>query len=225
MNAQTESHGWNGVVVKEMSATAGVDRGGTLQPIYKLGMALYEGDAVETDEMGRATIQFSSNAPGNEIILGPSTRVRVSRSSIQLDQSVYRVTVLKGKIWDRDLQSQIRKVHVSAGKSRIVPFGGNYIVAQTNRRTLLAGSSGRVKVYNQSLNRYVRLMPGEIASVSVITGELNMISIPEQLLADFQSPAVTSNEPIRKIIQLLEGGRTEREVSAELNEEKTNGNE
>ncbi|MBU2647758.1 FecR family protein [bacterium] len=224
MNAQTESHGWNGVVVKEVSASAGVDRGGTLQPIYKLGMALYEGDAVETDEKGRAKIQFSSNAEGNEIILGPSTRVRVSRSSIQLDQSVYRVTVLKGKIWARDLPSQSRKVHVSAGKSKIVPFGGDYIVAQTDRRTLLAGSSGRVRVYNQSTNRYVMLMPGEIASVSVKTGELTTISIPEQLMADFQSPAIKSSKPTRKIIRLLEGGITDEEVSAELNEEETSGN-
>ncbi len=201
--AHVQRHGWNGVIVKEVSPGVSVVLYGTAAPIYKWGMSLYEKDEVQTNESGRAIIRFSPKEIGNEIILGSSTGVRISRISSKFDYSVYRVTVLRGKIWVKDLPSQSRKVLVNAGKCKIMPFGGEYVVEQFEKQTLAASSSGNVRVLDKSTNQYTPLPPDEIAAVSAKTGELNLMWIPKRLVESFQSISATSDmsgDEIRKMI-------------------------
>jgi len=185
--AQIQRHGWNGVVVKEISPRVTVVRDGVPQPMFHWGMSLFENDEIQTGETGQAEIQFSSNGSGNEINLGVNTRVKISRTSSEYDYSTYRIDVLAGKIWARDLPSQARKVQVNAGKSKIIPFGGQFTVEQDEEQTLAAASLGNIRILDRSTSRYSQLPPGRIASVSAKTGDMMIMVIPEQLLAAFHS--------------------------------------
>lgn len=205
LHAQDQRHGWNGVIARVISPEVSIIREGSSIPLYKWGMTLFEKDEVQTGERGRAAIRFSSTAKGNEITLGPSTRVRVFKSATNFDHSVYRVTVIEGKIWVTDRPAQSRKVQVSAGMSKIIPLGGEYVVEQLDEQTLTASISGNVKIHDKSTNRYSSLLPGEIASVSHKTGDLILKQIPEQLLADFSSTSVEAGRTAQQIVRILEG--------------------
>jgi FecR protein len=185
--AQIQRHDWNGVILKEISPTVSVIREGASLPMFKWGMTLYEKDEIRTGENGKASIRFSSEEKGNEVILGPSTSVRVSRIATKYDHSVYRINVIQGKIWAKDRPSQSRKVQVNAGANKIVPFGGEYVVQQTDKQTLAANTKGKVRILDRSTNRYLPLPPGEIASVSKATGELIITWVPEKLMNEFSS--------------------------------------
>lgn len=203
LHAQIQRHGWNGVIVKEISPEVSVIRDGVAQPAIKLGMSLYQDDEVKTGKNGRAAIQFSSKGGGNEVILGPVTRVRVSRTSTKFDYSIYRITVIEGKIQARDLPSQSRKIRINAGKSKIIPFGGEYIVEQSPDQTLATASKGNIRVLDKAKNRYLPLPPGKIASVSGKTGELTIMVVPEPLLTAFKSTETASSKSSQEIKALV----------------------
>ncbi len=207
LHAQIQRHDWNGVILIEISPTVSVIREGAPLPMYNWGMTLYENDEIRTGENGKASIRFSSEEKGNEVILGPSTSVRVSRIATKYDHSVYRINVIQGKIWAKDQPSQSRKVHVNAGANKIVPFGGEYVVQQTDKQTLAANTKGKVRIFDRSTNRYQPLPPGEIASVSKETGELVITWVPKKLLDEFKSSTVDpgkSAAAISKVVATIE---------------------
>jgi len=207
LQAQDQSHGWNGVIVKTVSPEVSVIREGSPISIYEWGMTLDENDEVQTGKNGRASVRFSSEAKGNEIILGRSTRVRVSRSSAKFDYSTYQITVIHGKIWAKDFPLQKRKVQVDAGVSHFISAGGEYVVEQLDERTLATSIHGKLRVLDRSLNKYESPLPGEIISVFDTMGILTIRSIPEQLMADFSSPTADSSESAEEIIHFLRFGK------------------
>ncbi len=209
--AQVQRHGWNGVIVKEVSPGVSVIRDGATYPIYKSGMALYENDEVQTGKNGSAVIRFSSNENGNEITLGPECKIRVSRTSSKFDYSIYRVTVLKGKIRAKDRPSQSRKVQVNAGKSKFIPFGGKYVVEQSGDQTLAANAGGNIRILDKTSNRFTTLPPDRIASVSAKTGTLTLMVIPEPLMTDFKTNAASdkSSKEIQRLVHNRVSGTDE----------------
>lgn len=205
LSAQVNRHGWNGVIVNEISPTVQIVRDGASLPIYNWGMSLYEKDEVHTGENGRAEIRFSSKGNANEVIIGPDTEVRITRTTSRYDYSVYRISVLKGKIWAKDLPSQSRKVQVNAGKSKIIPFGGEYVVEQTGDQTLaVAGSGSNIRVLDRSTERYTPMPADKITAVSADTGELMMVPVPEPLITDFQSKTGDTVKPGKEIKAIVD---------------------
>ncbi|MBT4266155.1 MAG: hypothetical protein HOK67_16035 [Deltaproteobacteria bacterium] len=211
LSAQNQQHGWNGVVVKVLSPDVSIIREGTPLPAYQWGVSLYEEDEVQTGKSGKALITFSESAGGNEVLLGPSTRVRVSRTATKFDYSIYLLTVLEGKIWAKDKAEQSRKVEVNAGKSVIIPFGGEYVVEQTGAETLVSSTKGTIRMHDPSTDQYKVLPQGEIASVSEKTGELSIKLIPPKLMANFQSTSTGPGEASEEISQAIAGRQHKKE--------------
>jgi hypothetical protein len=127
--------------------------GNRLLRVTDQGLNLEDGDEVITSENAKANVLLSMLSEFDEILLGPSSRIRISIKVSDSYTSIYRIHLLYGKIRAYTMLNHSKQVEFTTSQAEVTTDEGEFILQSSKKGTTIGAISGIVKLVSRRSNQ------------------------------------------------------------------------